>query len=300
MIVCPKVNLFLEITARRPDGFHEIETVMQTVSNVADALTAEPAAGLALAVEDLRAPVPEAPAGGGVLPDARPGGGALPADERNLVLRAARALQNRWPDLAAGKGAKFFLRKRIPDGAGLGGGSADAAAALVLLNDLWKMRRTREELALAAADVGSDVAFFLYGGTALCRGRGEVITPLPVPPVAVTLLVPPWKINTAAAYRELRQGAFARHPAAPFVELLSRGTDGRALAEAGFNLFTEAAARLEPRQRELADALRAAGVKGRLSGSGSCWWLPELDAVARAGLEAEFSRRPALSGIRLL
>lgn len=292
MIIYPKINLFLEITARRADGFHEIATVMQTVSNVADTLEAAAGEELSLAITDLRSPVPVPPGGGFSV-----AGTPLPADERNLVIKAARALREK---MNVRRGARFVLTKRIPDGAGLGGGSADAAAALVLLNRLWELNLTREELAETAGRIGSDVAFFIFGGTALCTGRGEKITPLAETPRPVTLIVPPWKSATAAAYQALNPADFARHPVEPFLRLLQNTPPGGNLALRGFNIFEAALSAREPRQAELMAFFAARGVAIRLSGSGSCLWTDALSSASRDALQTALAAVPNLAGTRLL
>lgn len=147
-----KLNLTLEVLGRRPDGYHALRTIMQTIS-LADQLTVTSAANLTFTCDD--------PALGG--PD-------------NLVLRAATALRQA---AAVTAGAHITLEKHIPTAAGLGGGSSDAAAALLALRELWALDWPRERLAALAAAIGSDVPFFLWGGTALAEGRGERITPLP-------------------------------------------------------------------------------------------------------------------------
>ena len=166
---CPaKINLFLEVQGKRSDGYHEIVTVMVPI-DFGDTLTVRRSRGLRLRVE-----------------------GAAPIRD-NLVLRAYDALDLR-------RGADFVLQKRVPIGSGLGGGSSDAAAALLALNKLYDLRLSREELHLAAAKVGSDVPFFLYGQPALCTGRGEVVTPLPPRTMHFELRLPPFGISTAAVY----------------------------------------------------------------------------------------------------
>jgi 4-diphosphocytidyl-2-C-methyl-D-erythritol kinase len=158
-----KVNVTLEILGRRPDGYHEICTVLQAIG-LYDELACEPAADLTL----------EAPP----LPDTAP----------NLVMRAAEALQEATGCQA---GAALTLRKGIPLASGLGGGSADAAAALVALNVLWQLYLEPAELARIAPMLGSDVPFFLLGGTALAEGRGEKLEALPDPlPRWLVVLVP--------------------------------------------------------------------------------------------------------------
>ena len=175
---CAKINVVLEVLRKRADGYHEIATVLQSIS-LADELECEPAADLTL----------EAP--------------PLPDEAPNLVLRAAEALQEATGCQA---GAALTLRKAIPLSAGLGGGSADAAAALVALNDLWKLYLEPAELARIAALLGSDVPFFLLGGTALATGRGERLDPLPDPlPRWLVLLIPEVLVRdkTRTVYRML-------------------------------------------------------------------------------------------------
>jgi 4-diphosphocytidyl-2-C-methyl-D-erythritol kinase len=150
-----KLNLGLEIVGRRTDGYHEIVTIMQTVS-IFDRLTieaTEPGASVSLDVD-----WPEL------------------AGEENLVLRAARLLRER---VAVGTGAHLDLRKSIPAAAGLGGASSDAAATLRAAAVLWSLSSSAVSLPDLAAELGSDVPFFLRGGTALTEGRGERLTKLP-------------------------------------------------------------------------------------------------------------------------
>lgn len=146
-----KINILLEVLSKRPDGYHELSTILQTVG-LYDTLECAPAAELSL----------DAP--------------TLPDDAPNLVLQAAAALQAATGCQA---GAALTLRKGIPVAAGLGGGSADAAAALVGLSALWHLYLDRAELQRIAAGLGSDVPFFLLGGTALATGRGEQVEALP-------------------------------------------------------------------------------------------------------------------------
>jgi 4-diphosphocytidyl-2-C-methyl-D-erythritol kinase len=179
---CPaKVNLHLEVLGRRPDGYHELRTVFAAVG-VWDELVldAAPKGAFELAVE---------PAD------------AVARGDDNLVLRAARALDAR---LGGGHGARMVLRKRIPVGGGLGGGSADAAAALAGLSGLWGSREDLHKLAHLAASLGADVPFFLVGGVAWGEGRGSEVTPLPdLPSWWLVLLPGPEPISTAEVYRAL-------------------------------------------------------------------------------------------------
>jgi len=161
-----KINLGLRVTAKRADGYHDIETIFQTIS-LHDTLTFTSAERLTLTCD-------------------APG---IPTDERNLVLRAARA--------AGAPPVAIALQKRIPAGGGLGGGSSDAAATLRALGC---------EDANVALQLGSDVPFFLVGGTAYATGRGERLVPLPsLAGVPLILVFPPERVGTARAYAMLRR-----------------------------------------------------------------------------------------------
>lgn len=149
-----KINLHLEVLGLRPDGFHELAMVMQTL-DLADRLSLRPTADGAISLSCDRAD--------------------LPTDGQNLIVRAGELLRARvgLPEL----GAAIHLSKRIPIGAGLAGGSSDGAAALVGLNELWGCGVSRGQLHAMAAELGSDMPFCLDGGTQLCFGRGEVLEP---------------------------------------------------------------------------------------------------------------------------
>ncbi|NLX91585.1 MAG: 4-(cytidine 5'-diphospho)-2-C-methyl-D-erythritol kinase [Firmicutes bacterium] len=168
-----KINLTLEVLYRRPDGFHQIETVLQELE-LADSLYLE-----------------ELPDGRIELFCDHP---LLPADQGNLAFKAAVCFQ----EYAPGRGVQIRLHKRIPIAAGLGGGSSNAAAVLKGLQILWGVPLKKELLFKMAADLGSDVSFFLCGGTALATGRGEQIRPLPPLPRAKVLLVSPANLMLSA------------------------------------------------------------------------------------------------------
>ncbi|MGE3794986.1 MAG: 4-(cytidine 5'-diphospho)-2-C-methyl-D-erythritol kinase, partial [Dehalococcoidia bacterium] len=163
-----KINLALEVTARRPDGYHDIDTVMTTI-DLADGVRLSPAPALEVALTG---------------PEAR---GIDPADD--LAGRAARALA-----AAAGHepAVRIEVSKRIAAPAGLGGGSSDAAAVLRGLNVLWGLNWSLERLAEVAATLGSDVPFFLHCGAARCTGRGDLVQPQrDLKPLRLLVLVPP-------------------------------------------------------------------------------------------------------------
>jgi 4-diphosphocytidyl-2-C-methyl-D-erythritol kinase len=184
-----KINRELRVGARRADGFHEIRSRFCTI-DLADRLEVEDAESLEVSCYGIPVPV-------GV---------------DNLVARAAKGLAE---ELGIEPRARIRLDKRIPTGAGLGGGSADAAVTLLLLSRLWETPVSEEDLSRVAARLGSDVPFFLFGGEADVAGRGERVTPREDPPEReLLLLVPPFSIATAevyAAYSRLTGGA-ARLP----------------------------------------------------------------------------------------
>lgn len=174
-----KINVGLRLLGKRADGFHDIESLVLAI-DLCDTLDAAPAAD------------------GAVTLSVVPAGAEAPADESNLALRAARLLQQ-----AAGitAGVRLTLTKRIPAGRGLGGGSSDAAAALVLLSRFWNLAWPSARLAPLAAQLGSDVPFFLGGPLAVMKGRGEVIEPVEAEVrAAVLLLVPPVVLPTREVY----------------------------------------------------------------------------------------------------
>ena len=192
-----KLNLGLAVGPRRPDGFHELATIFQSIS-LADTLIARPrTAGFTLRVRHENA----------ALRGGRAGAEAgVPRGPHNLVLRAARLFAARTGLKA---GAAFELVKRIPSGAGLGGGSADAAAALAALAALFRIRLSPDERLAIAAEIGADVPFATLGGTALGLGRGERLRPLRLSrPLRTLIAVPRWRIRTGPAFTEIDRNKY--------------------------------------------------------------------------------------------
>jgi 4-diphosphocytidyl-2-C-methyl-D-erythritol kinase len=176
-----KVNLGLHILSKREDGFHELETLFQMV-NWCDEIKIECLSrGLELVCNQ---------------PD-------IPNDEENLVIKAAHILQTRFPDRC--KGARIHLNKNIPHGAGLGGGSGNAAGVLLGLNFLWGLKLKREDLISMASELGSDVPFFLFSPCAIGRGRGEILEPVKSSIRFYILMVyPGFAVSTASVYGNLK------------------------------------------------------------------------------------------------
>ena len=252
-LACPaKVNLSLRVCGRRPDGYHAISTVLQTI-DLCDRLTVhrvDPGAPLDLEV---------------------PGGGA-PGDDSNLVLTAARTFFEAIGEPA--RGVRFRLRKRIPAGSGLGGGSSNAAGTLAALQRLWGEPLSPEDLRAVAAAVGSDVPFFLIRGTALATGRGEKLRVLrDLETVPVLVAVPAVEVSTAEVYRQWSRRQTWRGDR-PEEDLLPPA-EARAEPASWLrgNDLEPVARRLHPEVDRLFLALRAASGGGpdrgpQLSGSG--------------------------------
>ena len=192
-----KINLTLHVLGRRADGFHELDSLVAFAGCAADALTLEPGARLALGAID------------------GPFAGAAGPDEDNLVLKAARAAAGRMEGLVLGT---FSLTKRIPVAAGLGGGSADAAAALRLIARANGLSADDPRLAEAAAATGSDVPACLASRAARMTGRGERVEPVEAPRAAVLLANPLKPLSTAAVFRDLGLSPGDRRAAGPAAE----------------------------------------------------------------------------------
>lgn len=188
-----KLNLTLRVTGRRDDGFHEIDTLMVPLPGLHDVLTFSPADELQFISNDA----------------------SLPDGDGNLVVRAARAFAEA---AGIGLGVRIHLEKRIPSGAGLGGGSSDAAATLLALQEMHDQPLAEAAMHEVAASIGSDVPFFLQDGPARCTGRGEVVTSAPeaLPqPMQVLLLKPTFPVATVDAYRRVLDPALDLIPGVP-------------------------------------------------------------------------------------
>ncbi len=272
-----KINLVLEVLGRRQDGYHEIDTVLQTVA-LADRVTIRDASALEGSVV--------------VMGPFREG---VPDDDANLAWKAAAHLAASLGRDPAG--LRIEIEKQIPPAGGLGGGSSDAATTLWLLAQWWP-EATDDDLLRAAVSVGSDEAFFLVGGTARARGRGEHVTKLPpLPEHGVVLFIPPETIErkTARLFDALGK--------APFDD----GSRARTFSDCPpsvlttpelFNAFERVAFDVFPGLRQLRDTIEARiGDRVRLSGAGpSMFWIgPTLRAEAVAKAAAGVSCRVILT-----
>jgi 4-diphosphocytidyl-2-C-methyl-D-erythritol kinase len=246
-----KVNLHLEVAGRRPDGFHDLVTVFQTVS-LADRVHLEYRASSSL---DLDAVVTGPMAEG------------VPVDRRNLAVRALCAFAE-----AAGLSGHFRLQliKRIPAGGGLGGGSSNAATVLGLLARAFPHRASAEVLHGIAAGLGSDVAYFLVGGSAVGRGRGELLDPLPeLPRRSLWLVLPPVSSATPRVFGALEPHEVGSQKDA-VAAIFGGGDRWKSLVEHGCNALTGPALRVYPQLAAIEREVAGSGVDWvRLSGSGS-------------------------------
>ncbi len=231
-----KINRELRVGRIRPDGYHEILSRMVSI-DLADLLSVEPADELEFSCDDP----------------------AVPEGAANLVVRAARLLAE---EAGIAPRARLFLEKRVPMGGGLGGGSADAAVALLLVDRLWNLQTPDDRLRSVASRLGSDVPFFLTGGEAEVSGRGEIVTPVEDNPVEdLLLLVPPFSISTADVYRE-----YAGRGILPERLAISSETARRVL---GPNDLAPAVLRKEPRMEAYFEAAAAIADDWTVSGSGA-------------------------------
>ena len=241
-----KINWSLTVRAVRPDGYHELDMLMQSIS-LCDTLCFRQSASLSLSVN----------------------GSPAFWDDKNLICRAANLLASVAGHAA---GASITLEKRIPAMAGLGGGSADCAAALIALNRLWALNLPHERLLELGLALGADVPFCLTGGLARVRGIGERIQPLSAPPSPrIILVMPDGGLGTAAVFRRFDESPAQLPDDAPAAQAaLTAGDYGR-LDAVAFNDLMPAAVSLSPAVQAALDDMRALGSRfARMSGSGSC------------------------------
>ena len=247
-----KVNLFLHITGRRDDGYHTLESLLALI-DWCDTITLSRRADGNIA---RGSPVPGSP------------------ESEDLALAAARALKAATGTAA---GVTIGIAKNIPQGAGLGGGSSDAASVLLALNRLWALGLPRSELAAIGATLGADVPFFIGGESALARGIGELLTPVSLPTLWIVLVVPPVEVATRVIFAALQ---LTRIAASAKMDVFSESY-GRNDLEAGV-------ATRFPAVAGAIDALKRVSPAARMTGSGACVF---------AAFAAEDDARKALTAL---
>jgi 4-diphosphocytidyl-2-C-methyl-D-erythritol kinase len=264
-----KINLTLDVLYKRPDGYHEVEMVMQSLQ-VADlielALREDDAIFLQVDRSD------------------------LPADESNLAYRAARLLQR---EHGVKRGVDMTLQKKIPMAAGLAGGSADAAAVLWGLNRLWDLNLPQSELERLGALLGSDIPFCLRGGTVLARGRGEELLELTaMPECAVVLVKLPIDVPTAWVYGQYQARADLRHPDTKAMLAAIEAKDLAAVAANVGNVLECVTIAAYPAIAEVKAELAKRGAKAVLmSGSGPTVFALAEDMAAAEALADGLAKR---------
>ena len=264
-----KLNISLDVTEKRSDGFHNMVMVMQTVALCDDihiTLTDTPCVR---ARSDLR---------------------FIPGDERNLAVKAALRYLAEIGETQCG--ADIEIKKRIPVGAGMGGGSADAAAVLRAMNRLFDGRLDGARLTEISGEVGSDVPFCVSGGTALAEGRGEILTPLPdFPECAFVICKPEFSISTPELFRKLDMLRSRHHPDTAGIVAALHAGDLAQICRRMYNVFEYVDDRRMKTVAELKNALLDAGALGAvMTGTGSAVFgiFPDMESAERA--------RAALSG----
>ena len=247
-----KLNLFLHVIGRRPDGYHSLQTVFQLL-DYCDELTIEPTADGAIR---------------------RPEGAAGVAAEDDLVVRAARLLQ---AESGCGRGAEIRVHKRIPVGGGLGGGSSDAATVLLALNQMWRLHWPADRLAALGSRLGADVPVFLHGHSAWAEGTGGQLTPVELPAAWYLVVCPDCAVSTAEIFA-----------AAELTRDSPETTISGFLSAGGRNDCEPVVRRRYPAVGAALDWVDARTSRGRarLTGTGSCVFAAfGSDAEARAALE---------------
>jgi 4-diphosphocytidyl-2-C-methyl-D-erythritol kinase len=244
-----KINLYLEVLWKRPDGYHEIRAVLQEIALYDLVYLSSIEAGITLQCSDQR----------------------LPTDERNLAFKVVKLVMEKT---GFSGGVRIYLDKKIPIGGGLGGGSSNAATVIKGLNQLWNLGLTPEDMQTLGAEVGSDVPFFIYGGIALATGRGEKIYRLPpLPETWLVLINPNVEISTAWAYKNLNLALTNSPPNSNIIKILE-GKENNPFLE-GFgdklvNSFENLVIRTHPIIGEMKERLLQVGARvAAMSGSGS-------------------------------
>lgn len=261
-----KINLALDVLGKRQDGYHNVKMVMTTI-DLSDRLHMKETGEDAIRVTTSF--------------------GFLPEDDRNLAYRAAQLVKERFHIRT---GVAIMVDKHIPVAAGLAGGSADAAAVLRGLNRLWGLGLSVRELAELGAEIGSDVAFCVYGGTAVATGRGEVITPIDAaPPCWVVLARPNVRISTKHTYESLDL-ARLHHPDVDAVVRAVEANDYKTMCKSLGNVFEELTITRVPKVGQIKDKMVHFGADGVLmSGSG-----PTVFGLTRS----EEKARSMVNGLR--
>lgn len=262
-----KINIGLHVIGKRPDQYHALETVFHQIDLFDEIDLVHNDEGIHFSTNRTE----------------------LPSDRSNLCVQAARLIRD-----VAGihSGVEITLRKKIPVGAGLGGGSADAATVLKGLIRLWSLEISADELETLSSSLGSDVPFFIRGGTAYATGRGEILEPIPVTlPYAIVVVTPPIHISTAWAYAHITPSG--RQAGKTLKDLfLPHPLPGKEMQGRFRNDFEETVFAAHPEIRSIKEILLQRGASlALMSGSGSSVFGLFQEKEPLSGLEKEFPRQ---------
>ncbi|UOY91414.1 4-(cytidine 5'-diphospho)-2-C-methyl-D-erythritol kinase [Ectobacillus sp. JY-23] len=240
-----KINLSLDVLSKRTDGYHDVRMIMTTI-DLADRVELTELSEDRIEIVSHNRYVPD--------------------DQRNLAYQAAKLIKERY---RVDKGVSIAIEKTIPVAAGLAGGSSDAAATLRGLNQLWKLGLSVDELAEIGAEIGSDVSFCVYGGTAIATGRGERIEHIPAPPPCwVILAKPKIGVSTADVYRNLKVDRI-QHPNVDDMIQSIREGDYDGICSSVGNVLEEVTFRMHPEVQHIKEQMKRFGADAVLmSGSG--------------------------------
>ncbi|MFA8438987.1 4-(cytidine 5'-diphospho)-2-C-methyl-D-erythritol kinase [Pueribacillus sp. YX66] len=254
-----KINLALDVLHKRNDGYHEVKMVMTTI-DLADHLRITLLESDRIQIESTS--------------------GIIPNDKRNLAYKAAALLKERF---AIKQGCKIEISKKIPVAAGLAGGSSDCAAALRGLNELWQLGLSLDELATIGAEIGSDVAFCVYGGTAVATGRGEIVKPISSPaPAWVILAKPSIGVSTADIYEQIDVST-CFHPNVEAMIQAIETQNYKDMCHKLGNSLEDVTLKLYPKVAKIKEKMKQLGADGVLmSGSGpTVFGLTQYDTKMR-------------------
>ena len=262
-----KINLYLNVLAKRRDGYHEIETIIQAIDLCDEVTLREREKGIEVSCQKEGLPANEWQAG-------------VPHGKGNLAYRAAQLILQ---ETKLSRGVAIKIKKNIPPAAGLGGGSSNAAATLVGLNKLWNLNLPKKTLIRLASSLGMDVPFFIQGGRAIAKGRGDELTPLKGwLPFWLILVIPEFRVSTNQAYQSLNLGLTKGESQ---IKIIMKHLERGDLSSVLYNRFEEVIK--YPRIRMIKEELKSLGVGfASMSGSGSA-----IFGIVRSGEEAERIRK---------
>lgn len=262
-----KINLALDITGTRADGYHLLAMVMQSVS-LADTVTIRRIPGEAVLKASIQ---------------------GIPLDGKNIALRAWYLMKTRFQ---LPGGVEIFLQKKIPVAGGMAGGSSDAAAVLRGVNQLFNLALSASTLREISLPLGADLPYCIAGGTVLAEGIGEILTPMPaLPKIWMVLVNPGFGVSTVAVYRHFDQIRSSGHPDIPAMARAISLGDLSAVKDHLGNVLEQAAFEMHPQLAGIKEELAALGLRPLMSGSGPTFFALAADEAAARQAAAQIAER---------